>query len=111
MSKVKSLYIRTLSLLIRKAPKMVIYSVALTVITAIFPYVNIILSSKLIDELIHSRFHVLLLYAGILVISDFMIGVILSWLQKKTASESECFLTFQTGLLAERAASIPYEIF
>lgn len=69
MSKVKSLYIRTLSLLIRKAPKMVIYSVALTVITAVFPYVNIILSSKLIDELIHSRFHVLLLYAGILVIS------------------------------------------
>lgn len=111
MSKVKSLYIRTLSLLIRKAPKMIIYSVALTVITAVFPYVNIFLSSKLIDELIHSRFHVLLLYAGILVISDFMIGVILSWLQKKTARESECFLTFQTGLLAVRAASIPYEIF
>ena len=44
MSKVKSLYIRTLSLLIRKAPKMIIYSVALTVITAVFPYVNIILS-------------------------------------------------------------------
>lgn len=106
-----NMYFRTLSLLIRKAPKMVVYSVALTAFTTVFPYVNIIISSALIDELINSRFKVLLLYAGILVFSDFLFGVIISWLQKKATRESECFLTFQTNLLAERSAYVPYEIF
>ena len=111
MIKVKNMYFRTLSLLIQKAPKMVIYSVALTMITAVFPYVNIIISSALIDELINSRFKVLLLYVVILVVSDFILCMIISWLQKKATRESECFLTFQTSLLAERAACISYEIF
>ena len=107
----KRLYLRTLSLLMSKTPKMIIYSIVLTVACTIFPYVNIIISSALIDKLIIRNFKMLLNYAGLLVISDFVVAVMISFLQKKMTRESERFLTFQTSLLSEHAACISYERF
>ena len=107
----KHLYLRTLSLLMSKTPKMIIYSILLTVVGAVFPYVNIIISSSLIDELITRNFKMLLSYAVLLVMADFVLAVTISFLQKKLTRESELFLTFQTGLLSEHAACISYERF
>ena len=107
----KRLYLRTLSLLMSKTPKMIIYSIVLTVACTICPYVNIIISSALIDKLIIKNFKMLLIYAGLLVIADFIVAVMISFLQKKMTRESERFLTFQTSLLSEHAACISYERF
>ena len=107
----KHLYLRTLSLLMSKTPQMIIYSILLTVVSAVFPYVNIIISSSLIDELITRNFKMLLSYAGLLVMADFVLTVTISFLQKKLTRESELFLTFQTSLLSEHAACISYERF
>lgn len=107
----KRLYLRTLSLLMSKTPKMIIYNIVLTMVSAIFPYVNIIISSALIDELITRNLEMLLSYAGLLVMVDFVLAVTISFLQKGLTKESERFLTFQTNLLSEHAAHISYERF
>ena len=83
----KHLYLRTLSLLMSKTPKMIIYSILLTVVGAVFPYVNIIISSSLIDELITRNFKMLLSYAVLLVMADFVLAVTISFLQKKLTRE------------------------
>ncbi len=64
-----------------------------------------------IDKLIIKDFKMLLNYAGLLVIADFIVSVMISFLQKKMTRESERFLTFQTSLLSEHAACISYERF
>lgn len=111
MIKIKNLYFRTIVLLVRKKPQMVVYSIALTAFTVVFPYINVLISSELIDELANWNFKNIIFYASLLVVSDFILGIIISWGQKKVTKETESFLTFQTKLLAERAACVPYEIF
>lgn len=111
MKKVKHLYLRALFLIMSKNTKLIIYSIGLTVFSTILPYANIIFSSALIDQLVTRNLTMLLNYVCLLVLSDFLLTVITSFFQKKLSRESEQFLTFQTSILSERAACIPYEKF
>lgn len=111
MKKVKHLYLRALFLIMSKNTKLIIYSIGLTVFSTILPYANIIFSSALIDQLVTRNLRMLLNYVCLLVLSDFLLTVITSFFRKKLSRESEQFLTFQTSILSERAACIPYEKF
>ncbi len=111
MKKTYTLYRKTLALLWKWHPGLIIFNLLGTVLGTAFPYVNLVLAARMIDGLAGRQTVVLVRAVLTLTLANLLYQSISSVIEKQLAIENSRFLTTQNRLIAEKSARVCYETF
>ena len=84
-------------------------SIIKSILDAAFPYIGIIISAEIIDALIGKQYKNALILAAILIISDFIVGTIISFLQEVLMHKEFMINKKFNVLLRKKSLDLDYE--